>query len=273
MAKVKLTMGEKLKDLRNERNVTVKQLSQITNVSVGTINSIENDSNEYKNFGYKTLLAICKYFDVSFEWFIGHRENRTPKEDIQDICDYTGFDEKTLFTLHNFTDANKQFICEMIAFAEDNKFIIPSFLSGKELMLSLYNNGNAKKDAYLFWKDEREMRFTNSQFNLQAAFNRYIISDDVVTAKKHFDEIENKINQEKAQQLKELETLNIVAWSYGYSDWCELVVYENKYFKDRICAEEWLNHNNLNISDNTIDYIVSVVRECGLYQGINDMES
>lgn len=268
MVKVKLTMGERLKDLRNEKNITVKQLSEITNVSVGTINSIENDNNEYKNYGYKTLLAICKYFEVSFEWFIGERENRTSREDIQDICDYTGFDENTLFTLHNLTDANKQFVCEMISFAEDNKFIVPSFLSGRESLLSLYNNGNAKEDAYYVWKDKRALRFTNSQFNLQAAFNRYIISDNVVTATKHFDEIENKINKEKAQQMKELDTLNVLAWNYGYEDWCEFIVYENKYFKNRTCAKQWLNDNNLNMSDNTIDYIVSFVKEYDLYQDI-----
>lgn len=40
---VKLTMGEKLKDLRIEKWLTTKQVSQLTGISEAVYNGLEND--------------------------------------------------------------------------------------------------------------------------------------------------------------------------------------------------------------------------------------
>ena len=40
----KLTMGEKLKDLRTERGLTTKDVSRLTGISEAVYNGLENDA-------------------------------------------------------------------------------------------------------------------------------------------------------------------------------------------------------------------------------------
>lgn len=55
---IKLTMGEKLKDLRIERKLTTKQVSQLTGISEAVYNGLENDND--RDTGYsRIILTSC----------------------------------------------------------------------------------------------------------------------------------------------------------------------------------------------------------------------
>ena len=73
---IKLTMGEKLKDLRIERRLTTKQVSQLTGISEAVYNGLENDND--RDTGYSRILA--KFYDVPTDYLLG-----SPKAALQKI--------------------------------------------------------------------------------------------------------------------------------------------------------------------------------------------
>ena len=74
---VKLSMGEKLKDLRIERRLTTKKLCEETGISEAVYNGMENDSN--RDVGYSRIIALAKYFDVPTDYLLGFTESRITK--------------------------------------------------------------------------------------------------------------------------------------------------------------------------------------------------
>ncbi|MDE6726885.1 MAG: helix-turn-helix domain-containing protein [Oscillospiraceae bacterium] len=74
---VKLTMGEKLKDLRIERKLTTKQVSQMTGISEAVYNGLENDND--RDTGYSRIIALAKFYDVPTDYLLGFTESRITK--------------------------------------------------------------------------------------------------------------------------------------------------------------------------------------------------
>lgn len=75
---IKLTMGEKLKDLRIERRLTTKQVSQLTGISEAVYNGLENDND--RDTGYSRIVALAKFYDVPTDYLLG-----SPKAALQKI--------------------------------------------------------------------------------------------------------------------------------------------------------------------------------------------
>lgn len=63
--------GERLKGLRNERNITRQQLSTDINVSVRLISYWENNQRECD---FETLNKIADYFSVSLDYLLGRTD-------------------------------------------------------------------------------------------------------------------------------------------------------------------------------------------------------
>lgn len=74
---VKLTMGEKLKDLRIERKLTTKQVSQLTGISEAVYNGLENDND--RDTGYSRIIALAKFYNVPTDYLLGFTESRITK--------------------------------------------------------------------------------------------------------------------------------------------------------------------------------------------------
>ena len=74
---VKLTMGEKLKDLRIERKLTTKQVSQMTGISEAVYNGLENDND--RDTGYSRIIALAKFYNVPTDYLLGFTESRITK--------------------------------------------------------------------------------------------------------------------------------------------------------------------------------------------------
>lgn len=89
-----MTMGEKLKDMRTKRGMTSKQVCDEIkdklkyNISVGKYNEMEMDAD--KDFGYRSIVYLAKFFDVSADYLMGISEDPCTVEDIKPIIKYTG---------------------------------------------------------------------------------------------------------------------------------------------------------------------------------------
>ena len=62
----------RLKKLRKERHISQIKLAMELNMSQNTISRYENEEREA---GYKTLIAIADYFNVSIDYLLGRTEN------------------------------------------------------------------------------------------------------------------------------------------------------------------------------------------------------
>ena len=67
--KTRLTLGEKLKDLRNERELRLADLSEATGISVSTLQRMEADDDI--RIGYQDIETLARYYDVSADYLFG----------------------------------------------------------------------------------------------------------------------------------------------------------------------------------------------------------
>lgn len=77
----------RLKELRKDRGISLKELSRCLNVKV-TDGQLSNYENGNRNFRDENILkAIAKYFDVSIPYLLGYSKIRNDKYviDLQDV--------------------------------------------------------------------------------------------------------------------------------------------------------------------------------------------
>lgn len=68
-----MTVGEKLKYLREDSKLNANELSNKLNVSSTTIYYLESGRNLPNSY---MITRICKYFHVSADWLLGLKEER-----------------------------------------------------------------------------------------------------------------------------------------------------------------------------------------------------
>jgi len=75
-----MSLGEVLRNLLDERDVTQKQLADILNIGASTLGNYMQDTREPD---YEMLKCIAEYFDVTIDYLLEHRTNQTisPHED------------------------------------------------------------------------------------------------------------------------------------------------------------------------------------------------
>ncbi len=61
----------RLKELRNERQLSMKQLAKMINVTDGAISNWENDVNEPK---ISYLIRLAEFFHVSADYLLGLKD-------------------------------------------------------------------------------------------------------------------------------------------------------------------------------------------------------
>lgn len=95
----KLTMGERLGDLLDEKGINAQKLSDDTGIPKATISEIISDKD--KNFRYKTIVKIAEYLNVSVDYLVGMADLPSKDYDKKFINEYTGLNEKSIETLSN----------------------------------------------------------------------------------------------------------------------------------------------------------------------------
>ena len=72
--KTRLSIQERLKDLRVEKGLTLDQLSQQTKIPASTLGSYESD--DYKEIPHRNIIALSGFYGVSADYLLGLTENR-----------------------------------------------------------------------------------------------------------------------------------------------------------------------------------------------------
>lgn len=69
---VRLTMQEKLKDLRVERKLTLRQLSEATGISSASLGNYESDG--LIDLKASSVVILAKFYGVSADYLLGLTE-------------------------------------------------------------------------------------------------------------------------------------------------------------------------------------------------------
>ena len=115
--KVRLTIQEKLKDLRVERKLTLEELESEVNIAKSTLGSYEND--EYKDISHTSLMVLAKYYGVSVDYLLGFSENRIHQNTA--LADLH-IDDNTIAILSSGR-INNRLLCELINHKNFIKFM------------------------------------------------------------------------------------------------------------------------------------------------------
>lgn len=115
--KLKMTMGEKLKDLRTEKGLTTKEVSQLTGISEAVYNGLENDAD--RDTGYSRIIALAKFYDVPTDYLLGLTESRITKNIELKELQLTDKAIKVLLSKNQ----NNHLICELIEHTDFSNLI------------------------------------------------------------------------------------------------------------------------------------------------------
>lgn len=75
-----ITIGDRIRKLRKEKNWSQYDLAEKSGVARPVINLIENS--KVKRVDYGNVIAIAKVFEVSPDWLTGNPTEKTDKDEI-----------------------------------------------------------------------------------------------------------------------------------------------------------------------------------------------
>jgi len=100
---VELTLGEKLKDLRTGRKMTLAALEAAVGVSASVVREYENDT---KSPTVKPLTALARFFNVSTDYLVGLHAEPTACIETRAACDLTGLSEAAIVSLQSLANSD-----------------------------------------------------------------------------------------------------------------------------------------------------------------------
>ncbi len=81
---LKLTIQERLKDLRTEQKLTLEQLAEKTGISKSALGKYETE--EYKDMSPFNLVTLANFYGVSTDYLLGLTEQKNhPNADINNL--------------------------------------------------------------------------------------------------------------------------------------------------------------------------------------------
>lgn len=99
--KSKKTIGKKINDLMNEKNVTIYKLCNDLNEheTIITRQTFSKVLNGEAELPLKPLMEICNYFNVSINYLLGETDYKS--KEAETAAQYIGFSPKAIELLHN----------------------------------------------------------------------------------------------------------------------------------------------------------------------------
>jgi len=64
--------AERLTELRKQKSITMKELSNAINMTKAAVGNLEN---EYRSPSLETAVALADFFDVSIDYLVGRTDN------------------------------------------------------------------------------------------------------------------------------------------------------------------------------------------------------
>lgn len=115
--KCKLSIQEKLKDLRIEKGLSLQELAEQTGISRASLGNYETD--DYKEITHKAIVTLANFYGVTSDYLLGLTDNR---EQHRFPVDDLGLDDETVEKLKS-GKLNSRLICEMIKHPEFTNFL------------------------------------------------------------------------------------------------------------------------------------------------------
>ena len=104
---VKLTIPERLQDLRKERHLTLEQLAEQTGLSRSALGKYESD--DYKDISPFAIATLAEFYGVSTDYLMGLSENKNhPNTELQAL--HLSDDMVTLLSSGKI---NNRLLCEI----------------------------------------------------------------------------------------------------------------------------------------------------------------
>lgn len=141
--KSRLSIQERLKDLRVERGLKLEELAELTGISKSALGSYEAD--DYKEINHGSLVKLADFYQVSLDYLFGRTENRgqvnTPLSELH-------LDDKAVELLKS-DRINNRLLCEI---ATNDKF--------EQLMTDteIYIDGHATSTFRTLYESLEEQR-------------------------------------------------------------------------------------------------------------------
>lgn len=105
--KDRVSLQERLKDLRVEKGLKLEELAELTGISKSALGSYEND--EYKEINHGNLMILADFYEVSVDYLLCRTENR--KHDNTALTDLHLTDE--MIDLLISGRINNRLLCEL----------------------------------------------------------------------------------------------------------------------------------------------------------------
>lgn len=77
--KYKVSIPERLKDLRTERHLTLEELEAAVQISKSALGSYEADDDSSKEISHKNILKLADFYQVSTDYLLCLTDNRNPE--------------------------------------------------------------------------------------------------------------------------------------------------------------------------------------------------
>lgn len=138
---IKLTIQERLKDLRTERRMTLEQLSEATGLSRAALGKYETD--DFKDISPFSIATLAKFYDVSTDYLLGLTEQKNHPD-------------TTLSELHLSDDAidvlknrcfNKRLLSEMLCHPDFQRMMLDAEIFVDRIADMRINDMNAVLEA------------------------------------------------------------------------------------------------------------------------------
>ena len=82
--KCKITLQERLKDLRVAHNLNLEELAKLTGISKSALGNYEND--DYKEINHGNLVTLAQFYNVSTDYLLCLTENKNhPNTDLTNL--------------------------------------------------------------------------------------------------------------------------------------------------------------------------------------------
>ena len=115
---IKLTNAERLKDLRVERGLTLKQLAEQTGLSASALGSYEADDD--KEISPSSVTALAKFYGVSTDYLLGMTETKNhPNTELHEL----GLSDEMIELLKS-GKVNNRLLCEMATHEGFRRFLV-----------------------------------------------------------------------------------------------------------------------------------------------------
>ncbi len=95
--------GERLKTLREERELSQRELAEVIGISKGAVYYYESDG---RAPDIVTLEKLSDYFGVSADYLLGRTNARTQKLKLKSVCDKVGLSDKSVLMLARLKKKN-----------------------------------------------------------------------------------------------------------------------------------------------------------------------